>query len=92
MTRNLFSAATFKKIARPHLEPSIGVFNRTAGYSGGVMPCLHRVVRVVLTLGQPLPVYPDKQTYSDPVGMSQTCQWATSFYHLVGLARSAPAQ
>jgi hypothetical protein len=25
-------------------------------------------------LGRSLPVYPDKQTSSDPVGMSQTCQ------------------
>ncbi len=34
-----------------------------------------RVIRVVLAVGQPLPVYPDEQTSSDSVGMSQTCQY-----------------
>jgi len=29
--------------------------------------------RAVLTVGRSVPVYPDKQTSSDPVGMSQTC-------------------
>src|SRR5216684_8812669 len=33
-----------------------------------------RVIRVVLAVGQPLPVYPDEQTSSDSVGMSRTCQ------------------
>jgi hypothetical protein len=36
--------------------------------------CLSWVKSVVLTLGRPLPVYPDKQTFSQAVGMSQTCQ------------------
>jgi hypothetical protein len=31
------------------------------------------VNRAVLTVGRSVPVYPDKQTSSDPVGMSQTC-------------------
>jgi len=40
-----------------------------------------RVKLVVLTVGRPLPVYPDKQTFSESVGMSQRCQvqtWPTS--------------
>jgi hypothetical protein len=36
--------------------------------------CPFRVNRVVLTVGQLLPVYPDKQTSSEPVGVPQTCQ------------------
>ena len=35
---------------------------------------LQWVNRVVLTLGRPLPVYPDKQTSSESVCMSQMCQ------------------
>ena len=31
------------------------------------------VIRVVLTVGQPLPVAPDKQTFSGSVCMSQRC-------------------
>jgi hypothetical protein len=31
------------------------------------------VNRVVVTLGRPLPIYPDKQTFLVAVGMSQTC-------------------
>ena len=34
-----------------------------------------RVISAVLTVGRSLQVYPDKQTSSDPVGMSQTCQF-----------------
>jgi hypothetical protein len=48
---------------------------------------LIRVIRVVLTVNQPLPVYPDEGTSSEPVGMFQTCQTRKSlfsFYHLVG--------
>jgi hypothetical protein len=37
-------------------------------------PCLKRVNRVVPTVRRSLPVYPDKQTFSVPVGMSQRCQ------------------
>ena len=33
-----------------------------------------RVNRVSLTIGRSLPVYPDKRTFSAPVGMSQRCQ------------------
>src|SRR5713226_1971714 len=32
------------------------------------------VILVVLTVRRPLPVYPDKQTNSESVGMSQRCQ------------------
>jgi hypothetical protein len=39
--------------------------------------CPSWVNRVGLTVGQPLPVYPDERTSSEPVGMSQTCQQAT---------------
>src|ERR1700694_3281603 len=35
-------------------------------------------IRVVLTVGRQLPVFPHKQTFSGSVGMSQTCQQATS--------------
>src|ERR1700716_817190 len=37
-----------------------------------------RVIRVVLTERRALPVYPDKQTSSESVGMSQRCQYATN--------------
>jgi hypothetical protein len=33
-----------------------------------------RVNRVTLTLRRSLPLYPDKQTFSESVGMSQRCQ------------------
>src|ERR1017187_4162681 len=36
-----------------------------------------RVKSAVLSFGRPLPVYPAKQTSSDSVRMSQTCQKAT---------------
>jgi hypothetical protein len=32
------------------------------------------IIRVVVAVGQPLPVYPDEQTSSDSVGVSQTCE------------------
>ena len=35
--------------------------------------CPKRVIRVTLTVGQPLPVRPDQRTFSAPVGMSQRC-------------------
>src|SRR5258706_14086154 len=40
----------------------------------------------VLTVGRSLPVYPDKQTFAEPVGTSQRCQKQTSrlLDHLVG--------
>ncbi len=39
--------------------------------------CLNWVHYVVLTVVQPLPVFPHKQTFSGSVGMSQTCQHET---------------
>jgi hypothetical protein len=36
--------------------------------------CLEWVNRVTLTVGRLLPVYPDKQTISQPVGTSHLCQ------------------
>jgi hypothetical protein len=42
--------------------------------------CRLWVKRVVLTLRQSLPVYPDKQTFSHAVGMSQNCHHLT--WHL----------
>jgi hypothetical protein len=39
---------------------------------------LQRVIHVILRVRRRLPVYPDKQTSSEPVGMSQTCQKPTS--------------
>src|SRR3979411_1740637 len=46
-----------------------------AGFSQYVVQamCL-RVIRVILTAGRSLPVYPDKQTFSVFVGMSQTVE------------------
>jgi hypothetical protein len=32
------------------------------------------VISAVLTVGRPLPVYPEEQTFLDSVGMSQKCQ------------------
>jgi hypothetical protein len=34
----------------------------------------HWVKSAVLAVDRPLPVYPDEQTSSESVGMSQTCQ------------------
>jgi hypothetical protein len=39
--------------------------------------CLSWAKSAVLTIGRSLPVYPDKQTYSESAGMSQTCQQQT---------------
>ena len=36
-----------------------------------------KVNRVILTERRPLPPYPDQQTFSESVGMSQGCQAAT---------------
>jgi hypothetical protein len=36
--------------------------------------CRLWVKRVIMTMRRPLPVLPDKQTFSESVGMSQTCQ------------------
>src|SRR5271166_4218517 len=36
------------------------------------------VISVVLTVHRPLPVFPDKQTSSEPVAMSQMCQCTKS--------------
>src|SRR5947208_14546845 len=38
------------------------------------IPDLLRVIRVVLTMVRPLPVYPDKRISSEPDGMSQRCK------------------
>jgi len=35
-------------------------------------------IRVVLTVCRSLPVFPDKQTISEPIGMSQRCQYGNS--------------
>src|SRR6266852_5217193 len=40
-------------------------------------PHLDSTNRVVPTVRRSLPVYPDKQTFSEPVGMSQRCQTRT---------------
>ena len=40
--------------------------------------CPFRVNLVILTVGRPLPVYPYKQTFSEPVGTWQKCQGAMS--------------
>jgi hypothetical protein len=37
------------------------------------------VIRVVLTVGQPLPVCPNQRTFAGFVGMSQTCQKKQAF-------------
>jgi hypothetical protein len=39
------------------------------------------VNRVILTVGWPLPVYPDQRTFSKPVGMSQRCHFRTHAVH-----------
>ena len=38
------------------------------------MRCPKRVSRVVLTARGSFPVYPDEQTFSQSIGMSQRCQ------------------
>ena len=43
------------------------------------------VNRVFPTVRRSLPVYPDKQTFSEPVGMSQTCQEETEGSVRVGV-------
>jgi hypothetical protein len=56
------------------------------------------VNRVILTARASLPVYPDKQTFSDSVGMSQRShqrthalqQTVASFNHLVGATEYWP--
>jgi hypothetical protein len=42
--------------------------------SADQLGCPFRVIRVVLTGGRQLPVFPNKQTFSVFAGMSQTCQ------------------
>jgi hypothetical protein len=41
-------------------------------------PHLDSTNLVILTVGRPLPVYPYKQTFSEPVGTWQKCQGAMS--------------
>jgi hypothetical protein len=41
------------------------------------------VIRVDLTVGQPLPVYPDQRTFAEYVGTSQTCQQRKSPLHSI---------
>jgi hypothetical protein len=41
--------------------------------TAGLVRCPSWVNRVVLTVRRSLPVYPDTQTFSESVGMSQTC-------------------
>jgi hypothetical protein len=36
--------------------------------------CQSRVKSAVLSVGRPLPVFPDKRTFAELVGMSQKCQ------------------
>jgi|SRR6266850_678825 len=61
----------------------------TAGNVGALMKSTERayplrVIRVVLTERRAPPVYPDKQTSSESVGMSQRCQkrkhWIEQLY------------
>jgi hypothetical protein len=40
--------------------------------------CPNRVSRVIRTMGRSLPVYPNQQTFSEAVGMSQRCQQQNS--------------
>jgi predicted ester cyclase len=44
-----------------------------------------------LTVGRPLPVYPDEQTFSEPVGMSQRCHFRTFSFELQ-IAPLAPSR
>jgi hypothetical protein len=41
-----------------------------------------RVKSAVLTVGESLPIYPDKQTFSESDGMSQMCQQRKSTIHI----------
>jgi hypothetical protein len=53
----------------------------------GKADVLFRVNRVTLTVRRLLPVFPDKRTFPEPLGMSQRCQQPKSlpsFDHLVG--------
>ena len=50
---------------------------------------LLRVIRVTLAVGGPLPVYPDKQTFSESVGMSQRANFGSERTH--SIASSAQA-
>src|SRR5216683_2367078 len=62
----------------------VNTWSRIAGSAGTVTAwqaaarsasvCLDWVNLVVLTLGQPLPVYPSERTSRAPIGMSQRCQ------------------
>jgi hypothetical protein len=56
-------------------------------WTSGLTECHLSVKSDVLTVGRSLPVYPDKQTFSGSVGMSQRCQFrkpAGLFDHFVG--------
>src|SRR5215471_18416476 len=59
-------------------RPSRGLDNMDSRLTGSARRdghccrCLGWVMRVVLTMARPLPVYPDCRTSSEPVGMSQT--------------------
>ena len=44
-------------------------------------PHLNSTIHVVLTVGQPLPVFPYEPTSAAPVGMSQRCQNRKSRLH-----------
>jgi hypothetical protein len=67
-----------------HDQKSALTIRRRATFPGRLW-----VNRDVLAVGRPLPVYPDKQTCAEFVGMSQTCPRKSRhlFDHLVG-ARS----
>jgi len=88
-TNETFMRATVACISRAARQVSIGCRRLAAGSQQ-----LHRVNRAVLTLGRPLPVYPGKQTISEPVGASQKCHLRTDapqqidplFDHLVRAA------
>jgi len=54
--------------------------------------CLLWVNRVILTVGWPLPVYLGQRTSSEPVGMSQTCQEATSTWVGILIYRITPSR
>ena len=64
-------------IARPDRKPatndsdSAALLKSLMVYTG---KCLLGVKSVVLTVGRSLPVFPDKQTFLESVGMSQRCQ------------------
>jgi len=64
---------TLVKVANKDNRTTASGANRTFAKTQGQL----RVKRVILTVGQPLPVYLDKRTSSEPVGMSQRCQLRT---------------